>query len=154
MATQTEILDEMRTAISAVATTRDAAVLFLAVDTQQPFDKQQVEFLGGVECFTLEAGPWVYTQRWGEEGAFERDATFHVKLHHPVVEGRSNEAREADSAEDCAHIAEVLETRTWAADGVEGVWYLGGVEVDRSNPEDWVTTMPFRVVYRGARRTS
>lgn len=154
MATPQEILEEIRSVVEDLPTARDPGSSFARLDPQQSFGDATPEELelGGVESFRVRAGPFAYTQRWGRDGVYERDAVFVVELHHPIHEGAgtTDEEREAWAAQDVSRVAEALENRDWSTDGIQAVFFLAGGETNRSNAQDWETELRFRVVYTGS----
>lgn len=150
MASPATIMAEMRTAIAALATSRDAAVFFKPHQTNDPFEDSA---LAGYDGFEVTASPeFNFTSAFGVSEQREIDADFIVRVGHSPF--HADEARENIRRYDIEKIADILENRTWLTGGVQAVWFRPPAPVDKSDPNWWITTLTFRVVYTGAKISS
>lgn len=150
MSTTKEILDEARTVIVALDTTRGPVGRKF---TQHPRTSPFAIPPSGTpsDNFHVQAAGQVTTQAFGRVGTKLDVLTLQVLLGHGPYSGRETD-REDFAHRDAERIRDVLEMRTWAAT-VEACFFQG-LTVDRGNFDWWITTLTFSVHFTGTIATS
>lgn len=143
---QIAILQEIRSTIAGMKTTRDSNKYFLQHLTNDPFEKSPIA--GNGDGFYVVSGRAEQTTAFGRAGTKEMEWIVTILLG--TAPFTTDPVREENMTRDVDRIKDVLEFRTWSAAGVQAVWPLGEEETDRSSASWWITRIPFRFVFTEA----
>ena len=138
MSRQTEFLAELRTALAAIPTDRDATKMFAEYKGNEPFRKSPE---AGIESFHVEPGRAEPREQFGRAGVKHITWLVDVLLGHPPYGIES--AREDAVVLDCNKVSE-LEMHAWTTTGIEGVFYVDN-DTDRSLANWWVSAVRFHI---------
>lgn len=139
-----------RARLATLATSRDATVLFKEHTGNQPFDKTP---LSRTEAFEVTEEGKAITSAFGRTGVKEEEMRMVVTLGHNPS-GKDYQ-REDYISRDQDRIIDIIEAGAWCPAGVEAVFLAEPPITDKLlNPNYWITTIVFRVVFASAIETS
>jgi hypothetical protein len=142
MATASQILQEVRSAMAAVYTSRDGGVRFQEHQGEGPFESSPIS---DVESFYVDGhNAPAPTQVFGVAGSVEREWLVDVHLSHPAFP--ADEARDENVFRDLERVGDILENRTWTTSGIQSVFFSEG-NVDKRDPNGWMSILTFRFIY-------
>lgn len=146
MATVQDIIGEFRSVLATVPGSRPGGKPFLSVPANGTFEPKV-----GADQFHVIGDTQSSTQWFGRAGTKQDEASLLVELDHaPFGDER---AREGFVQRDIERVRDIFESRTWATDGIQAVFFVGANTVRATS--GWRTTqVTFRVVYTGTVTTS
>lgn len=142
MTTIRAILTAARGYVATLPTARSGAALFKEHVTNLPFETTPVAGADGFEIIEVED---TLTQGFGQDQVKEGQFFMLLKLGH--APWSIDKERDNLVADDVENLADKLERFVWPV-GTMAVWYEGRT-TDKSLSNWWITTMRFRIVYRG-----
>lgn len=148
MATVAQIFTEIRSVIASMAPTDGLVANFLEHLTNDPFPSSP---LSGAHGFHVESDRLEHIQAFGRTGDKECELFARVLLGHAPygVEG----VMDNNVSRDIERIADVLSMRAWSTAGVQAVWFESQ-NINKDDPNWWISTLSFRIIFTGAISTS